>query len=119
MAELGTPENPEIIEPGQAPKEKAAFSKWTLARQIGRLLLGVTLPAIGLDLLFAYMAHTAIYYGGVLAYLGMFVLFVPAALMTLIAFAAHLVMWPALYMILRGRATAMPNFRVINVRRGV
>lgn len=119
MAELGTPENPEIIEPGErsSPRQDPALSRWALARQILRLLAAVTLPAIGVDLIFAFFAHTALNYGGVLPWLGMILMILPAFLLTLVSAAANLVMWPALFMIVTGRARAVPNFRWINVRR--
>lgn len=121
MARLGTPENPEIIEPGGSAAPNAApsglLNRWTMAGQILRILFSVTVPAVGIDMLMAYFTHTAMNDGSLLAWLGIFLLLVPAFLLTLVAGAANLVLWPALIMILSGRATQMPTFRFINVRR--
>lgn len=127
MAEVGTPENPEIIEPGEAPKSarpQPTLSRWPIARQILRILLAVSLPAIGLDLICAWLFHTAVNYGGALPVIGLVILVFPALIFTLIAVAANLILWPALVLILSGKATQNPlndsrfaRFRVINVRR--
>ena len=114
MAKLGTPENPEIIEPGGS---SVPSGRWSVALQILRILISVTLPAIGLDLLLAYFTHAAMNAGSILSWLGIFLLIVPAFILTLVAGAANLVLWPALIMILSGRATKVPSFRFINVRR--
>jgi hypothetical protein len=127
MAEIGTPENPEIIEPGGGQKSsrpQAALSRWPIARQIFRILVAVSLPAIGLDMICAWLFHTAVNYGGALPVIGLVVLTIPALIFTLIAVAANLILWPALILILSGKATQNPlndprfaRFRVINVRR--
>jgi hypothetical protein len=120
MAEIGTPENPEIIEPGERPSPRAAapaLTRWALARQILRVLASLTFPAMGVDLIFVLLAHTAMNYGGVLPWVGMILMILPAFLLTLVTVVANLVLWPALFMILTGRAQTVPNFRWINVRR--
>lgn len=128
MADIGTPENPEIIEPGQAPRQassRPAPGRWTLFAQLLRVLVAVSLPAIAIDLIFGWMFHTAVNFGGVLPWLGLVVMAPPALILTLVALAANLILWPVLILILSGRAVANPlndarfdRFRfVTNVRR--
>lgn len=88
-----------------------------MALQILRILVSVTVPAAGFDMLLAYFTHAAMSGGSVLPWFGIFLLIVPAFVLTLVAGVANLVLWPALIMILSGRATKMPSFRFINVRR--
>lgn len=119
MAELGTPENPEIILPGERPAAKAqnVGPRWQLAFSLVRVIFSVTLPAVGLDLLFAWIFQIAVNNGGALPWLGLMLLGLPVLILTLIAIAANLILWPALILILSGKATQMPNFKFINVRR--
>ncbi len=127
MAEIGTPENPEIIEPGQAPRPsaKATVKRWPIVLQLLRVLIGVSIPAVAFALVFSWMFHTAVNFGGVLPWLGLVLLAPPALLLTIIAVAANLILWPVMILILSGKNVANPlndqrfaRFKfVTNVRR--
>lgn len=126
MAEIGTPENPEIIEPGDHPRsqtmqEPSGFSRWRLALQVLRVLVSVTLPGLGFAMIFAWIFHTAVNYGGVLPWLALIVISLPTLLLTLVAIIANLILWPAMILILSGRATQNPlqnmRFRFVTIGR--
>lgn len=110
MAELGTPENPEIIDPSLPPEPPPLAARWILARQILRWLLSICMPAVFLDMVAAYALYTGYYYGGLLPWLLLFMVAVPAMICTMIAVVALILLGPAFIFTLTGRITHInPN----------
>ena len=109
MAKLGTPENPEIIEPGaQTRPAVTAPSRWGIVRQLLKVIVGVTVPALGFGMIFFWTLHTALNYGGVLPWLALVIIALPSFMIGTIALIANLALWPALIFILMGRSVANP-----------
>lgn len=112
MADIGTPENPEIIEPGQRPSSAQARptlpSRWAIASQILRILFAITLPAVGVDMVFAWAFNMALNQGGVVPLLLIMLFIFPALILTFVALVANAALWPALILVLLGKTTANP-----------
>ena len=109
MAKLGTPENPEIIDPrmGSGPSSQQTshptYSRWKLARQIVSGLFSVTLPAVILGVLCSMLLESGLEGGGPLPWLALVLLILPAGLFALLAFFANLILLPVLILVLMGK----------------
>jgi len=103
MSELGTPENPEIIDPSLPPPRPSLNARWRVARQILLWLASISLPALTLDLICLWLIYTAMTYGGFMPWLALIVLALPALIFTLIAMVANIVLLPAFVYTLLGR----------------
>lgn len=80
---LGTPENPEIIEPGQIYRRPGqSTTKW----QAPRLFMTLILPAIFLDWICIGLIDMGMNSGSVVAWLLLLILAPPALMATFIAF---------------------------------
>lgn len=103
---LGTPENPEIIEPGDRPRGEARTAIpgrwWTLLRLL-RWMISVTLPAVLLDSICFWLFDAAHAGAGPFAWLLLAVFALPAALATLAAAAANIVLLVLFAGVLLGR----------------
>lgn len=108
---LGSPENPEIIEPGETPRAAQAapaVSRWALAAQVCMWIFSVSLPAAGLDLLVLWLMRLGWQSGSVLPLFMLCFIALPALLMTLTALVANVVLVPALFFILFGKQRQLP-----------
>lgn len=123
MAKIGTPENPEILDPqgpgesfNEDPRKSAPQSRpeigWRarlkLVRQMMTALIGAVFPALLLDLVLISLAEAA-WAGSTLAGLGAIILFVPSMVLSLIAFIALLIFLPLILATLFGRRLASMN----------
>lgn len=121
MAKLGTPENPEILDPvgdgerfnaqprPEAPRPTIGWrARLKLSRQLLFALLSATLPALFMDLILISLAQAA-WAGSVLAGVGSILLFVPALIFSLIALAAILFLVPVICMTLFGKRLTTIN----------
>lgn len=111
MAKIGTPENPEIIEPSAQQEAVRVFSRWSVARQIVKFLFFVSLPALAVDSLFAYAALEA-NQESFLPWLVMAILILPAFFLSILAVFANLILWPVLILVLTGRIEKNPLQRI-------
>lgn len=123
MAEIGTPENPEIIDPSIPPHQAVTPSRWCMARQIVVWLVGLLLPAVVFDLLCLSFFRMATTYGGILPWMGLVILMLPALLFSLVAFIGSVILIPLLVLTLMGRArgismVAMSDPRMQRFMRG-
>lgn len=118
--EIGTPENPEIIEPGQPippRREKAAPAAGRFARalKIVSYMISATAPALLVDSICFWLFDAARNGGGVLTWLFFFFSLPPAMLLTLVATVANVILLFAFFAALSGRPpVGMP--RAFSVR---
>lgn len=121
MAKIGTPENPEILDPQgpgenfnegpskSAPRPSIGWrARLNLCRQMFVALIGALFPALLMDLVLFSLAESA-WAGSTLAGLGAILLFVPAMILTLIAFGAFIIFAPLILVTLFGRRLSAMN----------
>lgn len=110
MPDIGTPENPEILDPSLPPRPPPFSARWILARQILRWLIAICLPAALLDTLAASAVYTGYYYGGILPWIVVLLVGFPALMMSLVALVSLIILGPAFVLTLTGKITHInPN----------
>lgn len=120
MAKIGTPENPEILDPqgpgenfnegprSSTPRPAIGWrARLKLVKQMMTALIGAVFPALLLDLVLFSLAESA-WAGSTLAGLGAIILFVPAMVLSLIALMALLIFVPLILAALFGRRLNNP-----------
>lgn len=132
MAKIGTPENPEILDPtgpsenfnegpqpASAPRSTIGWrARLKLVRQMAIALLGATVPALLIDSISFSLVQSA-WAGSTLAGLGAILLFVPSLVLTVIAIGAFVIFAPLILITLFGkRLTAMNRFGAFDPRTG-
>lgn len=106
-AKLGTAENPEILEPGEQIKDKVQISRFRVAWQILKLMFWLALPALFFDWLCAGLIEMGSQPNGWFAWILLFFLVPPAAVMTLVAIIAEVFLIAVLGFIVSGRKIAI------------
>jgi hypothetical protein len=132
VAKIGTPENPEILDPTnpgedfnegsqqrRAPRSAIGWrARLKLIRQMAMALLGATIPALLIDSISLSLVQSA-WAGSTLAGLGAILLFVPSLILTVIAIGAFVIFAPLILITLFGRRlTAMNRFGAFDPRTG-
>jgi hypothetical protein len=132
VAKIGTPENPEILDPAgpgesfnegarpaSAPRSAIGWrARLNLIRQMGMALLGAAVPALLIDSILFSLAQGA-WAGSTLAGLGAILLFVPSLVLTLIAIGAFVIFAPLILITLLGkRLGTMNRFGAFDPRTG-
>jgi hypothetical protein len=132
VAKIGTPENPEILDPtgpsenfnegpqpASAPRSTIGWrARLKLVRQMAIALLGATVPALLIDSISFSLVQSA-WAGSTLAGLGAILLFVPSLVLTVIAIGAFVIFAPLILITLFGkRLTAMNRFGAFDPRTG-
>ncbi len=123
MAKLGTPENPEILDPsrpgesfngqervrdtgshtGAASTKLGLRARLKLVRQIAVWLMSAALPALLFDTIFISLIRSAAESGSAFVWLGAILFFFPAFIFSLVAIAALLLLLPILVLALSGK----------------
>lgn len=113
-APLGTPENPEIIDPREPrrpqaePQGPASIGRFTVLLQLVATMLRLAIPALALDVICYWLFQSAMAGSG-LAWLPLFFLAPVAGLLTLISILINGFLLMAVIFTLRGRTISMPQ----------
>jgi hypothetical protein len=97
---IGTPENPEIIDPSQPPRQSGRFAA---IMQMLSWMVGISVPALIFDWVCLWLVETGRQPGGWPAY-GLLILFLPpAVLLSLAAVMTNSILIFAILLTLLGR----------------
>jgi hypothetical protein len=108
---IGTPENPEIIEPG-GPRRMHTPSRWRIILQMLGWMISLCLPAIFFDYICFWLIEIGRGPNGFLAWVLLILFAPPAVLFTLIAVFGNLFLSLAIVLTLFGRAIALPKMKI-------
>ena len=107
---LGTPENPEILEPGEIPRERRP-NRWTMMVSLLRWAVFLSLPAVLADYACYGLLQMGKEPGGLLAWVLLALLTIPAMVLTLISAISLLILFLTLVLTLVGRPIQISTFR--------